>query len=197
MAQTVERTIEQNGDKRPSVREKLVQIARRKVNDAIETGSVSMPSIANEAIQELLLDPADLQEWLGITVRPVMYEHIQREVAKSRNGVIIFGDTLTTPAEVKNAARRRRPNWQVWVEHAGDRSVPLTLMTRTDLEIAANEREKRGLHELKLASLWRHMAYQLSGSQKVSDLFTPEQIQSLADELNVDWQAVRQPSLPV
>lgn len=146
--------------------------------------TVRLPELTDRMVAHFSTDAEFVSAWLSETLRPIAYDAVQRVIAGTRAYVII-ADEAVPHEEAVRAIKAKRPRWQAFLEHAGDRHVRLFEMTRQDLLLAADEREKRGAAEMRLAALWRYLAEQLNDSETVGQHFTEAQIADIAGRLNV------------
>ena len=163
--------------------------ARQRLDEWIEqriagNDEVPIPTLRDAAITAFKNDGKFLaqlgREYLAETV----YEAIRRCIGRSR--LVVLGDVAATKDAVTERAAKLASRWDGWWEHSGERHVQLLEMTRDDLLAAAEERERRGRHELFLARLWRHLAERLENGDRVRDQFTADQIDQAAAELRKD-----------
>ncbi len=151
---------------------------REWVREAIATREdFNIPVLVDECIADLGGDASFVRTLLQENLKPLVYSVIQMQVGQSRH-LVALGDDVVQKGEVAKRATRISA-FASWLEHAGDRHVQLLEMTREDLLIAAAEREQRGQHELGIAKLWRSLANKLEGGQKVSEVFSAEEIEKL------------------
>lgn len=145
--------------------------------------SFSLPELTDRMVAHFSTDKDFIAAWLGETLRPIAYDAVQRVCATTRAYVVI-ADEAVPHAEAVRAIRERRPRWQAFMEHAGDRHVRLLDMTRRDLLLAADEREKRGAVEMRFAALWRHLAQQMTDTETVGQHFNETQIEEIAKQID-------------
>lgn len=160
-----------------SSRAKVRQWVREYIDGKEE---VQLPELTNTAVFELGKDKKFLTLLATETLRDMVYEIAKSVVHSSR--LIVLGDEAVSRDEVKRRSRGHSV-FRDWLEHVGDRHIRLLEMTREELLVAADEREKRGRHEIELASLWRTLAQQLEGGQTVGSKYTPEAIEEMHEGL--------------
>lgn len=146
-------------------------------------GSVSIPALTNLITERLVSEPKLLRSYLKESLRSIIYDAVQRKVARSRTH-ILFQEEVIARNELQ-AKMPSRPRWGAWLEHVGDRHVLLMQMTRADLEAAAQEREARGGFEYRTAALWRKIGSDLRPGQQVRDVFSEQRIAALAESLQI------------
>lgn len=143
---------------------------------------IVLPDLSREAARVFGKDPEFVHQLMEDTLPELIYEIVSRVLRETRDDRILLGDTITTREGVDVRARRHSV-FLNWYEHIERGHVKLMEMTREDLLEAAKEREERGQHELGIARLWRTIAEQLEGGQKVSTRFTSEEIERLQEGL--------------
>lgn len=156
-----------------SSRSKVRQWVRESIEGREE---VRIPDLVNEAVKVFNKDRKFLTALANETLRDMVYELARTAVGNSR--LITLGDEAVNLEGVKRRARTHSV-FASWLEHAGDHHVRLLDMTREDLLVAADEREKRGQHEVRLAALWRTIANGLEGGQTVGSKYTAEEIEDM------------------
>lgn len=144
-----------------------------------QEAEVNLPELVNEAITHFSADKTFLTRFLRENIRALIYDLVQGMVASSR-GVdrVLLGDTVTTSDKITKRARSASV-FSNWLEHVDNHHVRLLDMTREELLIAATERIARGEAELHLANLWRTLAEDLEGGQRVRERFTAEEIEQV------------------
>jgi hypothetical protein len=156
-----------------SSRSRVRQWVREHVEGEAE---IVIPDLVNDAVSAFSKDRKFLTALATETLRDMIYRQAVEEISRSR--MFILGDVAVDREGVKQRARKQSA-FASWLEHVGDRHVRLMDMTHEDLLAAASEREKRGQHELGIATLWRTLANQLEGGQTVSTKFTAEEIEAM------------------
>lgn len=158
-----------------TARGKIRDVVRIRIQGADE---ISLPSITDSVVAILMTDDDFVAEFMRTTLRSEVYAQVSAVVAATRD-LSVVGDTAMSDGAVKKRATEFASRFLGWYEHAGDRHVQVMEMTREDLLVAAAERRQRGDREFRLASLWSRLADSLEGGQKVSERFTPEQVEAL------------------
>ena len=138
----------------------------------------TLSELADRAVSNLMRDEGFMQAFGEQTLRHVMYEEVQRAVARKRN-LLSFEDQVLTPDEFKRKKEQFGSRFLSWYEHSGDKHINVLKMTRPQLLESADERDKRGSKEINLARLWRRLANGLEGDQIVEERFTSEEIESM------------------
>lgn len=151
-------------------------------NEIATSDQIKLPDLVNSAVNHFESDNRFVREFMRENLRDVIYEEAQRFVSLTRSHVQL-GDMVTSRGQFKTLARHKSP-FQTWLEHVGDHHVLVLDMTKSDLILAAQERQKRGEHEIAIASLWRAMAERLSAAQRVREVFTPDEIEAMFHQLN-------------
>lgn len=144
---------------------------------------VRLPDLTNEAVEFVASDRKLLRSFLGEMLRPIVYDCAQRIVGKDREGFIVLGDVLLRRGEFETRAHTLGSRWTRWLEHVGDRHINIMAMTRQDLLIAAEERERRAAADTGVAQLWRAIADRLKKGQTVGDRFKPADLDALSEQL--------------
>lgn len=152
---------------------------------------VEVRSLYREMVAHFAGNPDFVSAWLAETLPAIAYEETRRVCADTRDH-ILFGDEILNRDATEERMREVRPRWQAWLEHVGDRHVRLMDMNSNELRTAATIRRTRGENELRIAELWDELASKLKGKKKVSDVFTPEQIEDLAANLSISVNVRRQ-----
>lgn len=151
---------------------------RQWVREQIEgREEVRIPDLAQDAVQAFRKDTKFLRQLAEESLRAMVYDLAQRTVEQTR-GMWIAGDDIVTKEAIKKRANSHSV-FRDWLEHVGDKHVRLLDMTREDLFVAADEREKRGQHEIELAALWRTLAQRLEGGETVGSKYTVDEIESM------------------
>lgn len=162
-----------------SSRARVAQWVREHIEGKDE---VRVPDLVDAAIATFSKDRRFLTSLANETLREMVYRQAVQTLSTSRS-FISAGDVALTREGIKERARKHSV-FANWLEHAGDRHVRLMDMTREDLLIAANEREKRGSHEMQLAALWRTIANGLEGGQTVSSKYSAQDIEGMLGGLD-------------
>lgn len=165
----------------------MADVARSRLADWLRAqiagkAEVSLRRLTDQAVQEIASDPEWLTAILAESVRPLVYDIARRVVADTRGAAVVLGDEVVTRAILQARAGVLALKWSGWLEHVGDRHVALMDMTAVDLRAAAGERRKRATSELQIASMFDSLAIRLNGDQRVRDLFTAEDLDSIAKE---------------
>ena len=161
-----------------SARAQVRQWVREQMEDASE---VDLPALAGRAVAHFRGDAAFIQTFLDESLPTLVYDIASSIGSKTR--LLSFGDHLATRATVADAATRHTV-FERWLEHAGARHIRLLSMTKADLLVAAEERRKRGEHDMWLSRLWVRIAKDMSDEDTVGERFTTEEIEKLAQELH-------------
>lgn len=149
-----------------------------------EQGGVALPEVRAAVVAYVGADPDRLERFLGEVLGPMCYELASRVCARTR-GHVVFGEEVMTREAMKQEVKRRRPRWQAWLEHTGERHVRLWEMRGPDLLAAAAQREARGIVEFRYGALWRELARPLRAGQTVGEVWSEEQVSDLAASLDV------------
>ncbi len=145
---------------------------------------VKLAKLTDEVVAWMQSDGTRLSRCVDELLRPIVYEMVQREVARTRRaGMVIINGTVVTRETLEEKARQFSNRWATWLEHAGDRNIRLLEATAPDLAIMANERYRRAGAEQAIGDLWLALAKGLSSGQKVGDVFTPGAIEDM-------WQKI-------
>ncbi len=151
------------------------------VRDHIETvEQVSIPDLAAEALKVFRKDSDFLTAFVHEFLHDVVYDVARREIASTRRFIMTDDDHGITKEGVKAKVKDSTP-FRNWLERVGDTHMNLMSMTREHLLVAADERDARGVHELKLARTWRKLADGLDAEQRVSEKYTEEEIGKIFD----------------
>jgi hypothetical protein len=150
-----------------------------------------LPELTDRTVERLMANQDVLRAYLTGSIRDLTYDFAQRFIGKTR-GFVLFGDDLIARQDVPKIAALRRPRWQAWLEHVGDRHVRLFDMMKRELLHAASLREERGQTEYQYAALWRELASGLDDVQSVKEVYTEKQIEEIAASLRVRVRVRRQ-----
>jgi hypothetical protein len=143
---------------------------------------VHIPTIAEDGVRALSKDRRFLAALASEMLRDMIYDLARQEISHTR-GFIQIGDSAVDREGLQKRVRAHNV-FRGWLEHVGDKHVRLLEMTHEDLMVAADEREKRGTHEIEIAALWRTIANQLEGGQTVGSRFSEEEIDRMYSGLN-------------
>lgn len=157
-----------------------------------EEAAIEIPVLYKEMVAHFASQPDFVSAWLAETLMPMAYEETRGLCADTRSGHVVFGDTILSREATGERLKQARPRWNAWLEYVGDRHVRLIDMTRNELLTAATIRRQRGETELRLSELWTELASHIKGRKTVGQVFTPEQIDTLAADLRVDIDVRRQ-----
>lgn len=171
---------------------------REWIRDTIDgQTSIRLPDIASQAATVFGQDSAFLLALLNDQFRQVIYDNVQLVIAQTRLPVVRLGDEIVDRDEVTrrahNMAIARR--WTTFFEHVGNRHVLLTNMTKADLLTAAQERYRRANVEQAYGTLWTSLANQMRDDQVVGDVFQPETINTLWQQISGEFAATDNPVL--
>lgn len=159
------------------------RIRRETLEDVVSAGSVRQPEIARRIRRWVRSDEALLDAVLDWVFDPAIYDIVQSVLSSTRHGKGRFfrlgTGELVTAAELDRRAAVKRSSWATWLEHVGDRHIPLNLMTRRDCETAATERRQRAESELVNAKFFAALAKGLRGNQTVGERWTDDEIAAL------------------
>jgi hypothetical protein len=150
-----------------------------------------LPELTDRTVERLLANQDILRAYLTASVRELTYDFAQRFIGQTR-GHVLFGDDLIARPDIPAIASTRRPRWQAWMEHIGDRHVRLFDMMKGELLSAASLREERGHTEYQYAALWRELAGKMTDVQSVKEVFTEKQVEEIAASLRVRVRVRRQ-----
>jgi hypothetical protein len=153
-----------------------------------------IPELTERAISIFQWRQPFVQALMEEVLPDMVYEIVRRAVARSRAAsndpwsLVLAGDKVLTVDELRSQGRslaaKHWRNWLNYREHAGDRHILLSEMTKEDLLLAAQERQNRGDVEYRYARLWGELASRLKARQKVGQKFTDEQIEQINQKLN-------------
>ena len=136
-----------------------------------------------QVVDELLdsMKPAELRELAVEHIRGVAFDLARSEAARSRRAV--RRKNVDTPVRehiiLKPVTERR---WSDWLEWNGSVHVRFMEMTREDVEAASRIRLERGTREAHMSEFERSIAARLQPGQKVSEVFSEEEIQRLYED---------------
>ena len=164
------------------------RVRMREILDALydpdDVDALRLPDLVDDVTRQIDLDEglrwAVQRQVVDVFVREI----VQRRVAQTR-GLILMGDEVVSRAAFEARVVQRAKRFERWLEHAGDRHIQLLVMRKSDLLVAAAERERRGMDELKIAALWRSLAAGLTDTEQVGDHYSPDEIARLAERLKV------------
>lgn len=132
---------------------------------------VHVPKLADAALAHFRSDQTFLDALLAENLPSMVSDVCRTVLAKTR--FIHLGDEYVTREAFEGRATSR---WDLWMEHAGDRHVALTAMTKVDLLTAAEERDHRAAEESRRAKFLRTLAAPLKQGETVGAHFTAEQL---------------------
>ena len=162
---------------------KTPMTARARIREFVESAiegqdEFSLTELSARASAELLSDPKFVRAFGEQLLQQMMYEEVQRVVARKRD-LLSFEDQVLTPAAFERKKEQFGSRFLSWYEHSGDKHINVLKMSRPELLASADERDKRGSKEINLARLWRRLANGLEGDQIVEERFTSEEIESM------------------
>lgn len=136
---------------------------------------VHLPELTDRAVAYFMEDRDFVARFLAEHFRDVVYFVAQQVVAETRKGgtdtaLVLRGDDLLTGKRLRRELLKR-PRWRDWLEFTGERHVLVAAMTRRELLAAADIRQGRGIHELRMADCWRRLADGLVGDQTVGEVY--------------------------
>lgn len=170
-----------NGEQRRQIRELVKEELEGK-------SSVVLPELTNSVVGKVMGDSDLLAAVVEETLRPYIYTVATQAMAATRQPVTL-GDELMSREEFDKKTSVLSKRFERWMEHANGRYVQFMEMDKSDLEEAARQREARAGTELAIARFERMLAGKLRKKDKVSDQFTPEQLDELWDKANGDERA--------
>lgn len=136
-----------------------------------------------QVVDELLdsMKPAELRELATEHIRGVAFDLARSEAARSRRAVRRRNADVPVREHVilKPVTERR---WSEWLEWNGSVHVRFMEMTREDVEAASRIRLERGTREAHMSEFERTIAARLQPGQKVSEVFSEEEIQRLYED---------------
>jgi hypothetical protein len=136
-----------------------VRVAVEEVLDSVD--DLQMPVLVQQIIEQVDTDQKWRRQLLEDGLRPLIYEIVQRGVAR-RRGMILYGSEIMNMERFEQRVRERASRFDTWLETVGDgtnrRTIRLMRMTRLDLRNAAYQRRKAGTTDLTLAALFEAMA---------------------------------------
>ena len=139
---------------------------------------IRIPDVVDAAVKDFSRDRKFLTALATESLRDMVYEITKDTIGRSR--MILLGEVGTNHDGVKRRARTHTV-FRDWLERVGDHHVRLLDMTREDLLVAADERQKRGQHEVAIAALWRTIANGLEGGQVVGTKYTADEIAAMQE----------------
>lgn len=155
-------------------------------------GEVKIKELGEEGIQFLAEDQERLNQFVTERVYDMAAE-IGRAVLLETRRIKRFYEAEAKTEEEK---QQRLGRWFQRMEHQPVRGnyMRLQAMTRQDLLLAAEEREKRATVELVTARWYRLLAAGMTEEQTVRDRYSPEQVasfyESAADSLLANLNAI-------
>lgn len=176
-------------EKQPSARSRLKAFIRADIKGKSE---VDLAAVTNRAVQFVKKDKALLKAVLLDLLRPMVYEEARLVIADSREGsdgvapttnLVQLGDEVVSRGVLRERAAKVGRKWLKFMEHAGSRYVLLMDMTADDLVLAEAERRNRGDAEYGYADLWAKLRTRLENGQRVRDVWTASEIESVRQSL--------------
>jgi hypothetical protein len=158
------------------------QLRQWLAGELADVDEVHIPTLRDKALAHFAGDGEFLRQ-LAAEALPTMVAEGARSVIGYRRGqvALVVGDeVLTKNALVERATASR---FERWFEHAGTRHIKLTKMTKTQLEEAADERERVAGEHWRRAEFLRELAKRLEGTQTVEDVYDDEAIEQLLKEV--------------
>ena len=155
-------------------------------------GEVKIKELGEEGIQFLAEDQERLNQFVTERVYDMAAE-IGRAVLLETRRIKRFYEAEAKTEEEK---QQRLGRWFQRMEHQPVRGnyMRLQAMTRQDLLVAAEEREKRATVEMVTARWYRLLAAGMTEEQTVKDRYSPEQVatfyESAADSLLANLNAI-------
>lgn len=140
---------------------------------------VSIGNIVDELLDSM--KPAELRELANEHIRSVAFDLARSEASRSRRAVKRRSDAPPQREHIilKPITERR---WSDWLEWNGSVHVRFMDMTREDVEAASRIRLERGTREAHMSEFERTIAARLQPGQKVSDVFSEEEVQKLYED---------------
>jgi hypothetical protein len=173
----------QTGDRMPeSYRATVRHWIRDRIQD--ET-SFSLVEITDEAFAAFMDDDQFLRAYAREMLRTSLYELVQQVVGSTRS-LIDFSGNVLSEEEFLRRQKHFASRFLNWMEHTGEQHVRVMDMTRIDLLRAAEERRRRGLAEIRLATFWEKLASGLDGAQTVRERFTIHEIEDLFERTQTE-----------
>ncbi len=152
--------------------------------------SFKLPDLVNEAVGEFAGQPGFAKEFVQALAYPMFYSIATQQIGSMRalrSGDYVFARGLSAEEAAERVERRAaRPIFERWlhhVEHCGDRYVHLVEMTKMDIRMAKEERGKRVRAEQQMIELLTRLARRLKGDQRVSDRWSLEEIENVAQSI--------------
>lgn len=159
-------------------------LARTLVRARLEVdGYVKLPDVTRELVEHYLQDPDWLRRYLTEALRPLLYDVAQGVVKRTR-GHIVFHEEVVK-AQALGERVRKNPKFSLWTERVLDRHKRLFEMSREDLIVAAEEREKRGGIEIKTAVFFREIAKPMQSTDRVGNLWDDASLSELSKRLAI------------
>lgn len=138
----------------------------------------SIDELADNAFAEVSRHP----EWIKSICMSWVRERLTEFSAHERpSGYVPFGDRVIDRdgPELQERADALMKKWGRWAEHDGNQYVRLLEMTRSQLLIAAEQRERAARTERVRAELCRMLADVLEEGQQVKDCVGPEELERM------------------
>lgn len=157
-----------------SARTRFKQKVREIVNgrDEFVASEITQEALAAMRAEDPSFDVAFTDELAGL----MAYETTLREVGETRKRGIFATGRRTRRQTTKTPGERLMG----WIEHAGDRHVRLSEMTRPVLRQASGIRKGRGLRELLVATYWDRLADGMPDDEvTVGEHFKPTAIEAI------------------
>lgn len=153
--------------------------------------TVNLPDLADGAVDHFTSDEAFMASLAADILRPVVYQMGAQVLSATRHEAVInLGtDEVVTKSEFERRAEQVANRWTRWMEHNGSDYKQFMHLTKADLNEAASRREKRAQTELEIARFERRVAGSLAEDEVVEDQFTPDELETIWDEVNGEGEA--------
>ncbi len=139
--------------------------------------AIELPKLTDDCLEYMRSRPQLLNAFMSKIVRGILYEAIRDIFSESRD-MVVLGNEAVSDREAGRRAQRLRSRWDRWLEHAGERFVPLKKMCRADLVLSIQERRGRGEHEHMLADWQQALLDGLEDdTTTIGERFTDEEIE--------------------
>lgn len=170
--------------KRPGLSETSARTQIRDwVKDIIQDADeVNVPTVASQAYEHFMKASGFTKRFYEENAGAIVHDIVADVVANTRRYIPMGNNAAATRQGVRRRAQEHAV-FSRWLEHANGRHIRLLEMTKKDLLAAADERERRGDTEYRIANLLRALAAPLTDEDIAGGIWSPQQIEQKYQEM--------------
>lgn len=153
-----------------------------------EHGAADVPEAVDAAIDHFGQNQDFVRSLMHEIFRPAAYQASRQAIAATRGGnPVTLGNKVMSREEFERRAKHRFERWVVNVK--SHRDVQFMDLERSELELWRNRNERLAKTFGGYVRLCDRLMEQMGDGERVSDLFTPEEVEEIYQEVQAQEPA--------